>query len=176
MRIIGSKGKIAQGNNCVESTVIRWNSWHKHYYWVKWKYHSCTEIHVSQSCCFESDRANENGEISAINGYSLEHKQVVSGILRVQRNGISCLILSNSRIEILIGFAAWSHVGLNDGLNNNQFYEWWKRMEIHFNFVNNIEKCQLFMIAVYCVSSYFCIWKYWKDLLVFSFFFLCCEK
>lgn len=55
-------------------------------------------------------------------GYSLEHKQVVSGILRVQRNGISCLILSNSRIEILIGFAAWSHAGLNDGLNNNQFY------------------------------------------------------
>lgn len=106
-------------------------------------------------------------------GYSLEHKQVVSGILRVQRNGISCLILSNSRIEILIGFAAWSHVGLNDGLNNNQFYEWWKRMEIHFNFVNDIEKCQLFMIAVYCVFSYFCIWKYWKDLLVFSFFFLC---
>lgn len=55
-------------------------------------------------------------------GYSLEHKQVVSGILRVQRNGISCLILSNSRIEILIGFAAWSHAGLNDSLNNNQFY------------------------------------------------------
>lgn len=53
--------------------------------------------------------------------YSLKHKQVVSGILRVQRNGISCLILSNSRIEILIGFAAWSHAGLNDGLNN-QFY------------------------------------------------------
>lgn len=45
----------------------------------------------------------------------------VSRILRVQRNGISYLILSNSRIEILIGFAVSSHAGLNDGLNN-QFY------------------------------------------------------